>query len=164
MVIGDQVATHLIIDHSATVPPEHRLVLQCDPVQASIVLNAQGLAFHELVDAFALLSVKGPFATLWCDHPILKPLGILAYFNPIALEDNGAFGHQDMPLKDRELLQIIVHQLIGLDVHGLVFVRIFTMGHSHGDSKHDTQRQKIKFQGTNLAVYLTGIVRAASEI
>ena len=66
--------------------------------------------------------------------------------------------------KHRELIQVIVHQLIGLDVHGLVLVRALSMGQSHGQAHRETQRQKVKFQGTNLADDMPRIVRAGPGI
>ena len=163
MVISDHLTTHLIVEHAAFVAPKNSPLTEGHPVQTAIVFNALRLAFHELIQALSFLAVKSPGTGLRGDDAILKALRIFSEFDAISLEHDAAFGDQDMAREHRDLFQVVMHQGIGLNVHGSILVlslgvrelmKAPTQGHQH-------EEERVNFQGMNLAeLYMPRIVRA----
>lgn len=111
-----------------------QLALADQPYQIglAVVFDALGLAFDEFVrgarGSVALLPEKGALAGLGRDHAMLVAISALTHLQARAAQHDGAFGHDDMAGEHRGLLQLVMAQCVGLDVHGLVAIGLFGMG------------------------------------
>ena len=153
MVISDHLTTHLIVQGASPVTPEHSPLAERHAVQASVVLDPLGLALHELVQAFSFLPVKRPGSRLWRDEAVLETLRIFSEFDALAFEHNRALGDHHMPFEDGDLFQVIMHQLIGLNVHRPILVLTLGVNERSASPAKDQQSEEdgLKFQGMNLA-------------
>ncbi len=98
-------------------------------VGAAVVFDDLALALDELVGrarrGVTLLPEKGALARLGRHHTVLEAVGILAHLQLRAAQHDGALGHDHTAGENAGLLELIVAQGIGLDVHGLVAVGFF---------------------------------------
>lgn len=69
-------------------------------------------------------------ACLGRDHAVLVAIGVLAHIQPRAAQHDGALGHHHAAREHAGLLEFIVAQGVGLDVHGLGTVCLFGMCHA----------------------------------
>ena len=133
-------------------------------VIAAVVIETLGFAFHELIEAFALLPIEGTLARLGQDQAILVALGVLAHFDAIAPHDNRAFGGHHLAGEHADLFQVIVLEQVGFDAHGLVAVGFFSERRTQPAQEQQAHQgqENQDSEGTKLAdVVMPGIVRLA---
>jgi hypothetical protein len=81
-------------------------------------------------------------ARLGRHNAVLVAVGILAHIQPRPAQHDGALGHDHPAREDAGLLEFIVAQRIGLDVHGFVAVGLFGLAHARGAGKGGQQQDR----------------------
>jgi len=134
VVVDDHGAGDLIVQHRPTVAAQFGAGDKAHVVGLAVVFDDFAFAFDELVrrsgHGVALLAEERPFACLGRDHAVLVAVGVLAHIQPRAAQHDGALGHHHAAREHAGLLEFIVPQGVGLDVHGLGTVCLFGMCHA----------------------------------
>ncbi len=132
VVVDDQRAGHLVGEGGLPVAAQLRAPDQPHQVGPSVVLDHLAFALDELVRGarrgVALLAEESPLAGLGRHRAVLEPVGVLAHVQPGAAQHDGALGHHHASGEHACLLELIVAQCVGLDVHRLVAIGFFRPG------------------------------------
>ena len=86
------------------------------------------------------LAEKGALPGLGADGTELEALGVLAHFQARTTQHDAALGHDHPAGEHAGLLEVVVAQRIGLDVHGLVAIGLFGQGR-HGAAQGGSHQQ-----------------------
>jgi len=82
----------------------------------------------------------------------LIAVSVFAHFNARATHDHRASDQYSATLEDADLIQLIVHQVIGFDVDGLLAICFFRRRRYRHNGHQQRKRERSKWsQGTNIA-------------
>ena len=115
----------MVVEHRAFVATHFGVVDQLDAIGFAVVVNTQAFAFYKFIHPFALLAKEGAFIRLGKDGAVLVAIGVFADFDFGAAHHHGAFVEHGASCEDADLAQLVVHQIVRLNIHGLVAVCFF---------------------------------------
>ena len=130
------------------------LANEFDGVGLAVVFDGLAFTLDKLVQPFTLLAEKGQGLRRAGDDTKLESVRVLPHLDLRATDLDRAFGQHHTPGKHADLLEVVVTQGVGLDIHGLVAVGFFSQCRACSSSQEDCtpEREKRDFhKGTKLA-------------
>ena len=136
VVVDDDGARDFVAQGTASVAAQLGAGDEAHVVGAAVVFDDFAFAFNEFLGGawqrVALLAEERTLARLGRDDARLVAVGILAHIQPRTAQHYGALGHHHPAREDAGLFDFIVPQRIGLDVHGLAAVGLFSPRRAKG--------------------------------
>ena len=125
--LTDARARHFIGQLRAFEAAHARAALKPHGVGAAVVFNGFGFAFNVFICVVALLAKERALAFFRRERAALLAIAGLLHLQARAAHEDAALGEHDMAGEGAGLAFFFMPQGVGLDVHGLVTIGLFSL-------------------------------------